>query len=188
MANPNAPFGFKPLRHMSGRAIVQNEYSIASGYASNIGKGHVVEMTGTGKNIQLAAAGNVDSIGVFMGCQYVNAQGEQKFSKMWPASTVATNIKAFVVDDPDVIFAIMCSTLAAADIGQLADWHAGTTNTTTGKSGAYLNAATLAASDASLRILRLANKGKNAYGAYAIAEVLFIEHALRGVVAGVGGQ
>lgn len=188
MANINGPFGFRPIRHMSGREIVQNEYTIASAYSSNICTGDPVEMTGTGRNIQLSAANNVDSIGVFVGCQYVNSQGEQKFSKFWPASTTATEIKAFVIDDPDVIFEIQMSTVALADIGQLANWHAGTANTTTGVSGAYVDATTMAASDASVRILRLVDRPTNAIGAYGKVEVLFIEHALRGVVAGVGGQ
>lgn len=186
MANTNAPFGLKPLRSLKGGSIVANEYSIASGYSSEIGMGHPVEMTGTGKNIQLSAAGNVDACGVFIGCQYVNAAGEQKFSKNWPASTVATYIKAFVVDDPDVIFEAQVSTLAEADIGQLADLAAGTASN--GVSGMYIDAATLAATNATFRILRLSNRPSNEYGAYAKAEVLFIEHALRGVVAGVGGQ
>jgi len=39
----------------------------------------------------------------------------------------------------------------------------------------------------SFRILRLANKPSNESGAYAVVEVLFNEHVMKGVVSGVGG-
>lgn len=188
MSNSNSPFGLRAVRHLSGGMIRLTEYTIASGYASNIFSGDPVEMTGTGKNIQLSAAGNVDSIGVFHGVRYVNAQGEQKFSRHWPADQVATEIVALVYDDPNIVFEAQVSTLAEVDIGQLADWNAGSGNVLTGVSGGYIDAATLAATGATFRILGLVPRVKNDYGAYAKAEVVFIEHALRGVVAGVGGQ
>lgn len=188
MANANSPFGLRAVRHLSGGVIRLSEYSIASAYNTNIFFGDQVEMTGTGKNIALAAAGNVDSIGVFGGCRYVDSQGNQVFSKHWPANTVATEIVALVYDDPNIVFEAQASTIAAADVGQLADWNAGTGSTVTGVSGGYIDGATYAATNATFRVLGLVPRVDNAYGAYAKVEVVFIEHALRGVVAGVGGQ
>jgi len=187
MANINAPSGLKPIRHLTGGTIRLNEYSIASGYATDIFQGDPVEMTGTGKNVQLAAAGNADNIGVFWGCRYVNAQGEQKFSRYWPASTAATAIKAMVYDDPDLIFEAQADTAAEADVGSLINWAAGAGSASTGISGAYADSTTLATSAAALRILGIVPRVDNAYGAYAKIEVAFAEHALKGVVAGVGG-
>lgn len=188
MANVNSPHGLRPVRHMTGGDVRVNEYSIASAYATNIFFGDPVEMTGTGKNIQLAAAQNVDNIGVFAGCRYVNAQGEQKFSKYWPASTSATEIVAMVYDDPNIVYEIQCDTLAEGDIGQLVDWAAGTGSTTTGVSGAYADLTTgTATTNMSLRLIELKKSPDNAYGAYAKAYVVFAEHVLKGVVAGVGG-
>ncbi|RJQ53485.1 MAG: hypothetical protein C4521_07505 [Actinobacteria bacterium] len=188
MANTNSPFGFRARRHMTGGMIRLSEYSIASAYNANIFFGDPVEMTGTGKNIQLAPEDNVDSIGVFAGCRYVDSQGNQKFSKYWPAGTTATDIVALVYDDPNIVFEMQVSTIAAADVGQLVDWAAGTGSTVTGVSGAYADTATAAASNASLRIIGLVPRVDNAYGAYAKIEVVFAEHALKGVVAGVGGN
>lgn len=187
MANTNAPLGLRPIRHMTGGSIRANEYSIASAYASNIFYGHPVEMTGTGKNIQIAAAANADNIGVFAGCRYVDSSGDQQFSRYWPASTTATEIVALVYDDPDIVFETQCDTLAEADIGNQMDWNAGTGSTSTGNSGAYADESTKATTGKSLRILGLVPRPDNAYGAYAKAEVVFAEHALKGVVAGVGG-
>jgi len=188
MANVNGPNGFKPVRLLGGGADIRTtEYSIASAYGTNIFFGDPVQMTGTGKNIALAEAGNVDNIGVFAGCRYVNSQGKQIFSKHWPASTTATNIVALVWDNPDIVFEAQTDTVAAADIGTLADWAAGTGSTATGMSGAYLAASTGGTTDKSMRILRLVNRADNEYGAYARVECMFIEHVLKGVVAGVGG-
>lgn len=187
MANVNAPSGLRPVRHMGGGDIRMSEYSIASAYNTNIFTGDVVEMTGTGKNVAKAAAQNVDNIGVFAGCRYVNAQGEQKFSKHWPADTVATEIVAYVYDDPDIVFEAQCDTLAAADIGALVDWNVGTGSTATGVSGLYAVGSVTGTTGKSLRLVELKKSPNNAYGAYAKAYVVFAEHVLKGVVAGVGG-
>lgn len=187
MANANSPFGLKPVRTLGGGAVVLNEYTIASAYGTDIFTGDVVEMTGTGRNIGKAAAANVDNIGRFAGVSYDDSQGKRVFSQYWPASTVATNVKALVVDDPNVIFEVQCDTLNQADVGLLADWNVGTGSTLTGQSGLYAVASAGATTNQSLRILRLVDRADNEYGQYAKAEVVFIEHVLKGVVAGVGG-
>ena len=191
MPNVNGPYGFRPSRHQTGGQIRVSEYSIASAYNTSLYKGDVVEMTGTSRNIQKAAAANVDNIGIFAGCRYVDSSGNQIFSKKWPANTTATDIVALVYDDPEIVFSVQCDTLAAADVGALGDHAAGTGDDTTGVSGSYLNVgasgANLDTTDKSFRIQRLLPRVDNAYGAYAKAEVTFAEHALSRVVAGVGG-
>ena len=189
MANVNAPSGFRPYRHMAGGDVRLNEYSIASGYNTTIYDGDVVEMTGTGKNIAKAATENADNIGVFHGCRYVNAQGEQKFSKHWPADTVATEIVALVYDDEKIVYEVQCDTLAEGDIGQLVDLNVGTGNDSTGRSGAYLPVSGgTAATGRAFRLIELKPSPDNAYGAYAKALVVFAEHVIKGVVSGVGGN
>ena len=146
-----------------------------------------MEMTGTGTNIQVAAAGNVDNIGVFAGVRYVDGQGNQVFSRYWPTGTTATDIVAYVYDDPNIVFEIQADTIAEADIGQLIDWNLGSGSTSTGVSGAYAEESTKGSTGKSLRIVRLVPRVDNAYGAYAKIEVVFAEHAIKGVVSGVGG-
>jgi len=187
MANVNGPFGLRPARHSTGGVIRASEYSIASAYATSIFTGDVVEMTGTGTNIAKAAAENVDNIGVFAGCRYVDSQGKQQFSQYWPASTTASDIVAFVYDDPNIVFEAQCDTLAAADIGALADWNVGTGSTTTGQSGLYVVASSTGTTGKALRLLQAKPSPDNAYGAYAKVEVVFAEHVMKGVVSGVGG-
>ena len=123
-----------------------------------------------------------------MGCRYVNAQGDQVFGKYWPASTVATKIVALIADDPYMVFEAQADTLAEADVGLLVDWDDGAGVARTGLSGRELVASSAASTNQSLRIMRLVPRPDNAYGAYAKVEVMFIEHVLKGVVAGVGGN
>ena len=43
----------------------------------------------------------------FMGCSFTDPNTNQKtFSQLWPAGTVASDAMAYVVDDPNVLFAI----------------------------------------------------------------------------------
>jgi len=187
MANVDGAFGLRPSRHKSGGCIKSNDYSIASAYGSNIFIGDIVDMTGTGTNIAVAAGGNADNIGVFAGCRYVNAQGEQVFSKYWPTGTVATDIVASVWDDPDIIFEGQTDTLAEADVALLTDWDDGAGSALTGLSGRELVASSGATTGQALRIVRLVPRPDNAYGTFAKVEVMFAEHVLKGVVSGVGG-
>ena len=179
MANENAPFGFRPWKKLNGDpCIASNEYTIASALNETIGRGALVKMSGTGTNIQLA--GTTDqSVGVFHGVQYVNAQGKQVFSSLWTAATVASDIRCIVYDDPDIIFVAQCDTLAAANVGALADHAQGTTNTLFSESRAYINVgAGTATTGMQIRIRGLADG--EAYGSYANVTCTIYQHALRG--------
>ncbi len=185
MANSNAPRGMLPYQ-LNGQPKV-TEYSIASGYNTSIGKGHVVELTGTGDNIQIAAAGNTNNLGVFMGVRYVDSQGAQHFKSMWPANQTGTDIKAAVVrfDTPGQVFEIQADTFAANDAGALVDWNAGTLDTVNGVSGLYADVgAGTSTTDMSLRILGLVDRVDNAVGAYAKIRVTVVESDF--YAAGVG--
>lgn len=188
MANVNGPVGLVPSRVLGGGCITSNPYSIASAYGTAIHVGDPVEMTGTSNNIGRAAAGTVNAIGVFAGCKFIDAEGRPQFKPYWPANQVATEIEALVWDDPNIIFRAQADTLAADDVGALADWVVGTGNVKTGNSGSYVEGSSTATTGKSLRILRLLPEVGNEYGAYAKCEVMFAEHALKGVVSGVGGD
>lgn len=191
MANVDAKFGLRPIRTLGGAEINQTEHSISTTYATAIYTGDPVQLTGTSDQIILAEAGNVDNLGVFRGCSYVDANGSTVFSPYWPGvSDGKSDIKAFVIDDPDVIFEIQADACAATEIGLVVVWAAGTGSTKTGVSGAYaVVSGTSSASGAGkgLRVMRLVNRPDNAYGAYAKIEVMFAEHVLARVVSSVGG-
>ena len=75
MANPNSPYGFKVVRHMSGNAPRANKYTIASGMAENIFTGDLVIIIDNGV-LTPHSAGEVNNIGVFAGVSYTASDGE----------------------------------------------------------------------------------------------------------------
>lgn len=196
--NVDGPFGLRCVGRIGGGGVPeQRSYGIASGYGTSLFIGDPVQMTGAANSdnglpqIAIAEAGNVDNIGVFMGCRYVGSDGRPKWSRYWPASTAATFTEAFVIDDPDAIFEVQTITGTAFDdaaIGQLADWSLATAGSaTTGLSGAELDISSTATTGKSLRILRRVNRPDVYEAAHAKVLVTWAEHVLKGVVSGVGG-
>jgi hypothetical protein len=109
MANVSEKFGLRPYRKLDGTPLVgaQNRYTIASGYGTAIYQGDLVEPLGTG-NIQKHGANTSDAVvGVFNGCFYTDPTTQKPtFSNHYPGGIAASDITAFVVDDPDAVFLI----------------------------------------------------------------------------------
>ena len=176
MANADTPRGFWAIRHLTGGSIRLGEYAIASGYGTLICSGDIVKLVGGG-GIEISAAG-ARSIGVFAGVEYTNASGEVIFSKQWPASTVATNIKARVYDDPMTVFGVQSAgSTVEADIGTLGDHVATAGSSATGSSNMELNGTTSTAY-AGFRVLGKVEQPGNEYGTNVLLEVQLVEHEL----------
>lgn len=189
MTNIDSSFGLRPYRHAAGGCSRLNEYSVASGYAKSIFNGDVISMTGLGKNIELAADGAIDAMGVFVGCRYVNEAGEQKFSSYWPKNTVASEIVASVHDDPNIVYEVQCNELALEDVGALVDWKQGEGNPRTGTSALIADVAAGTATEGkALRLVELKPVVNNGYGEHAKALVQFAAHVLKTGAAGAGGE
>ena len=128
--------------------------------------------------------------GVFMGCQYVE-NGEQKFSRYWPGGTSATDVKFFVITNPDQTYYIQCSlTLSAAEAAIVRNYTATVSSTAssgstvTGQSSYYLLAASGAETELACRVLgraKFPDEGND--DAYPIVEVWLNTHRDRYVTA-----
>ena len=178
MANADAAFGFVPVRHMSGNAPRANKYTIATGLAENIFSGDLCIITAGGV-VTPHTATEVNNIGVFGGVSYTASDGSYVYSEYWPSGTAATNIVAYVYDDPYTVFkAQSAGTTAQTNIGNCCDVVAGAGSTTTGRSGFELSG-TMAAGTASCKIVALYDSPENAFGANAVMEVLINEHVLK---------
>ena len=183
MANVDAAFGAKPVRHLTGGTIRANEWKIIGDGTSStaIFTGDFVKLGATGY-IDAAAAGN-RILGVFAGCKYTDSSGDIIFKRYYPASTTTLgsgDITAYVYDDPNIVFAVQSSGSADfADIGNLANHVAGTGSTSTGQSAFEINGTT-GTGTAGLRILGLYNEPKNAYGTNGVLEAVIWEHELIG--------
>ena len=163
MANANVAFGFKPVGMHGSSPATQgtSQYFIASD-ASAIFQGSPVKAELTGGTIQIGSATNdgVQLVGVFAGCEFVDATtGKLRFSNTWPGSGSANtnfDIKGFVYDNPAQRFIIASDgtntdrATAKADIFKTADIASGASgNTTTGISSAVLDISTAENTDTS---------------------------------------
>ena len=198
MANANVAFGFKPVGMHGSSPATQgtSQYFIASD-ASAIFQGSPVKAELTGGTIQIASAsGNGDQfVGVFAGCEFVDATtGKLRFSNTWPGSGSANtnfDIKGFVYDDPSQRFIIASDgtntdrATAKVDIFKTADIASGASgNTTTGISSAVLDISTSEDTDTSncVMILGIHEDVTNAdHSAAGVSYIVKINnHALSG--------
>jgi len=146
MANQDAAFGMRPIGRIGGTPYTggQSRYRIAANYGTAIFQGDMVAQV-TGGTVEVHAdGGTVPIVGVFNGCQYTDpTTGEQKFSNFYPASTNASDIIAFIIDDPMVIFEIQAdAAFPIADLfGNFDIVYTSAGSTTTGISGAELKVA-----------------------------------------------
>ena len=147
MANQDAAFGMRPARMVGGAPYTggQSRYRIANAYNTNIFQGDMVaQVTGGGIAVH-ADAGTVPIVGVFNGCQYTDpTTSEQVFSNYYPASTNASDIIAFVIDDPNVVYEIQAdAAFPVADLfGNFDIVYTSSGSTVTGISGAELEVST----------------------------------------------
>ena len=133
MSSTSAPFGFRPSYHNSGQ-MRPKAYTIASTYAANIFSGDPVKLTDNGV-IQLGTSngtrdGTTDGItllGVFAGCQYLDASGKPTISPFWPSGATGTEIVAWVYDDPETLYDVQytnpsAGTTVQTAVGEECDW------------------------------------------------------------------
>lgn len=139
-------YGFKPVNRLDGLpyAGAIRQIPVAPGYATAILNGDTVAVDTNGYIVAKTATNSGDSVGVLVGCQYVNSGGQTVQGQMYPAGlSVAANMAfAYVVDDPNAVFRV-CATVAGsttataysrAIVGANVAMVAGAGSTTTGDS------------------------------------------------------
>lgn len=128
MAYPTVdrPYGLRPINLIGGQPFAGStrELPIQYAYATDIFYGDFVVLArGFITRASVAAGTGVNQVtGVFLGCTYTDPVTKQKrFSQYWPASTLAGDALAYVVDDPDTVFrAAVCSSGTTIASGALA--------------------------------------------------------------------
>lgn len=176
-----APFGFQPDNHISAygtRGETAYPAGIVSGYTSDIYKGQPVLMATTGV-IQPVTANNVDFLGVFAGVEYTDSDGKRRVSDKWLANTVATDIVAYVWDDPGVIFEVQGDgSYAQTAVGdQVNITNFSNQIGTTGLSAATTGTVVGAGVQGQWRVIGLSTRVDNAWGdAYTIIRVMNARH------------
>jgi hypothetical protein len=183
MAYPtvDGPYGLVPVKLISGVPYVgtTRQYSIASNYGTNIFYGDAVKLVtgGTVERDTFDAA--MTPIGVFMGCTFTDPNTSQlTFKQYYPASTVASDIMAYVCDATDVLFkaAVVSSgttigDLAITDIGANVAGVDNTGSTVTGNSKCAISDTSATTATLPFRIVALVEETKNSSGGYTEAYV-----------------
>lgn len=173
MAATAAPYGLRPVNLIGGQPYAGSTrmMKINNAYSTDIYYGAPVSSNGNGyvqADNTTTAAPATGIIGVFVGCTYTDPNLKYKvFKQYWPASTVATDAEAYVVDDPDVVMQIQANgAVVQADVGSnitILTPQAG--STATGNSTASANAAAIASTATlPLRIIGFVDAPDSAVG------------------------
>lgn len=180
MASTATPYGFKAVNELGGLPYAGSTRQFPinpAGYNTNIFNGSLVYVAASGY-LQIATSTGADAttngfptgtantgcIGVFVGCSYVNAQGQVIYAQYYPANTVAptgTTITAYVVDDDRAVFQVQAAgSMTFADLGAnvylSAVQSTSTGSTTTGNSTTAVNA-TAIQTTAAFRVVGFVN-------------------------------
>jgi hypothetical protein len=139
-------YGFKPVNRLDGLpyAGAIRQIPVAPAYATAILNGDTVAVNTSGYLIAKTTTDSGDSVGVLVGCQYVNSIGQTVQGQYYPAaaSTASNMAFAYVVDDPNAVFKVVATNgqttvptaFTRAIVGANVAISVTTGNTTTGDS------------------------------------------------------
>ena len=193
MAYPtvSAPYGFQPVNRQDGMpyAGATTQYGITSvsttifnGDLVYIAAGTVVKSTATTTSVLTVANQANLTAGVFVGCQYVNTQGQTVQSQYYPGNAAASSAIAYVVVDENAAYKVVVTngsgvvsstTDNAIGVNLAVDQEAG--STTTGNSGNGVTAPSAGSGNAStLPVKVIAVVPETAINATNFREVLVV--------------
>lgn len=174
MANTNAPFGARVLMGGAGSApnFEQIPFTIDKDDTQAIYSGDFVKKLTTGYGAQWTAATAVSQLwGIFAGCEYLStSQGKWVRNNYWPGSDAAGDVVGYLIPlnlaQPMRLLLQTDSTgVSLTGIGANFDVAMGTGNTSTGRSGMYVDVSTLeATATLPLRLEALYGGALNAAG------------------------
>ena len=158
MAYPSVsgPYGLVPVKMVNGNPYngATRQYKIQSGNTDVIFNGDVVALATDGYIDRGVFDDAIAAVGVFVGCSYTDADMGLVFKNYYPGAVTASDIVAYVVDDPNVLFKMAVvddagamSYVTQAAIGANAGTEEGASangSTATGKSNGGLDSSTVA--------------------------------------------
>jgi len=203
MAYPtiDAPYGLVPVGLIGGRPYTgaTRKMKIASNYGTAIGKGDLVKRVNDGtieRDGSTTAFPATGTLGVFMGCSYTDPNTSQlTFNNQYPASTVASDIEAFVADDPDLIMKVaICSsgttmaTLGRTVIGNKTSIISNTLTTINGRSKLAASSSINTTSTLPLQIIDVVDTTATGSDTFQELLVIFSTHTDNGSNVFIGGH
>lgn len=171
MSAVQAPYGLRAVNELGGLPYAGStrQFPISSASA-NIYNGSVVAVgtnglltlvTNVGSALDLFPAGVV---GVFVGCTYVNAQGQVIYSQYFPTGT--TGATAYVIDDDRAVFQVQANgQLTQAALGANAVFAAAQSgSTSTGNSTTAISTTVAATATHPFKIVGFVESTTSAVG------------------------
>ena len=190
MAYPtvDAPYGLQPINSVDGKpyAGATRLIPIASTYNTAIFNGDIVRVAAGGTiqkstvTVDSTTAAANNTYGVFMGVQYVNAQGQTIQAQYYPGNAAATSAFAYVVDDPMAAFKVAVTfsgnatvtTVNQSIVGTNMSIRQGTGSTITGDSAVSVYATNAEGNAAALPVRVVEVVPGTATGTNAFTEVV----------------
>ena len=162
MANQDAAFGFRPVRHLTGGQIRTEEANIAANYDTAIYTGQVVEAVTAG-GVEAATVGDVQQAGVFGGVFYTDpTTSKPTWKAYYPASTNASDLKASIYMDPTLIFEAQHDGTGTAALNFATGNFVGTSGSTvTGQSTQELDTSTFTTTASGLKQIGISKDPDN---------------------------
>jgi hypothetical protein len=186
MAYPTVagPYGFQPINLIGGQVFAgaTRQIPIASGSGTSIFYGDVVRLNTGGTLSRVSTTDSAtDAVGIFLGCAFTNPTTKQFLQQQYyPASTVASDIVAYVCDDPDTYFkvAVLSNSttiggMTQTDIGNNVAILTTAGSTTTGDSNEGVSATTGSATTLPFRVIAGVPETVNASGSFTEVIVKF---------------
>ena len=127
MASTATPYGLRAVNELGGLPYAGSTRTFLidpAGYNANIFNGSIVAVNTSGY-LEIvttvgSSSGNIfpaGTVGVFVGCSFVNAQGQTMYSQYYPANTTGV-VQAMVIDDDRTVFQVQAAgTLAQTALG-----------------------------------------------------------------------
>ena len=121
--NANGPRGFDVAKGRDGTPQRSFNARILGTYGTKIYSGQPVTLAADG-TIQVLAAADTPVYGVFDGCEYVEVNGDIRWSPYWPAPgavKAGTNVKARVYSADGLFLIHANQAITQAQVGEYAD-------------------------------------------------------------------
>lgn len=111
MAYPEvaAPYGMVPVNLLGGQVYAgqTRELPIGQNETTAIFYGDVVTLNASGNITKVTTTATATTIGVFLGCTYIDPNTSQPvYKQFYPGAVNVTGIQAYVQDDPDQLYKV----------------------------------------------------------------------------------
>ena len=172
MATSATPNGAEPVNTLSASGSYSGKVrhiKIASAYDTAIFYGDFVKLVaaGTLEKAAVTTAVVAGTVGIFVGCSYTDPSSSQlTFNQTFPADTAASDIMAYVVDDPKLVFKMQGDeAIAQTGLGNNISAVSTAGSTTIGRSKNALDGGSIATTNSlPLRVLEFVDGPTSAVG------------------------